>query len=126
MTSPCGPVILDWQIAKMTNCARARHMLETSLFADCEFLVASDDGVEEVYLNFWFSLCKYMLKFFVCVCVCTQLIKAHRTFLAMGSPVFQAMFYGGMAQAVSSSNVGQNKPITIPDLQPSAFKALLE
>ncbi len=58
--------------------------------------------------------------------LCVQLIKAHRIFLAMGSPVFEAMFYGGMAQAASSSNAGQDQPITVPDLQPSAFKDLLE
>ena len=57
MTSPCGPVILDWQIAKMTNGDRARHMLETSLYADCEFLVGGNDEVKEVYFNI--SLCNY-------------------------------------------------------------------
>ncbi|CAG2063163.1 unnamed protein product, partial [Timema podura] len=36
----------------------------------------------------------------------------------MSSPVFEAMFYGGMAE--------KNDPISILDVQPDAFKALLE
>lgn len=36
----------------------------------------------------------------------------------MSSPVFEAMFYGGMAE--------KNDPIPIKDVQPEAFKALLE
>jgi hypothetical protein len=36
----------------------------------------------------------------------------------MSSPVFEAMFFGGMAE--------KNDPIPILDVQPDAFKALLE
>ncbi len=114
----------------MTNGDRARHMLETSIYADCEFVVGGDDvsqrGISEylVYLvQFNVSQCYYHVSMFVTV----QLIKAHQIFLAMGSPVFEAMFYGGMAQPANNSNAdGQNQPISIRDLQPSAFKDLLE
>ncbi len=57
MASSRRTVNLDWQIAKMTNGDRARHMLETSLYADCEFLVGGNDEVKEVYFNI--SLCNY-------------------------------------------------------------------
>lgn len=43
---------------------------------------------------------------------------AHKLFLAMSSPVFEAMFFGGMAE--------KSDPIPILDVQPEAFKALLE
>jgi hypothetical protein len=43
---------------------------------------------------------------------------AHKLFLAMSSPVFEAMFFGGMAE--------KGDPIPILDVQPEAFKALLE
>ena len=33
----------DWQIAKLTSVERAKHLLETGRYADCEFLVG--DGV---------------------------------------------------------------------------------
>ena len=62
MASSRRPVKLDWQIAKMTNGDRARHMLETSLYADCEFVVGGDDGVKEVYLNILCSLCNLMFQ----------------------------------------------------------------
>ena len=53
-------------------------------------------------------------------------IKAHKTFLAMGSPVFQAMFYGEMAQASGKNKDNQDEPIKVPDVEPSAFSDLLE
>lgn len=56
-----------------------------------------------------------------------QLVKAHKIFLAMGSPVFETMFYGGMAQANASRSVSRGSDaIEVLDLQPSAFKDLLE
>lgn len=36
-------VSVDWQIEKNTNAERARHMLDTSLYSDCEFLVGNED-----------------------------------------------------------------------------------
>lgn len=47
-----------------------------------------------------------------------QILEGHKVFLAMSSPVFEAMFFGGMAE--------KNDPIPIRDVQPEAFKALLE
>ena len=47
-----------------------------------------------------------------------QVMEGHKVFLAMSSPVFEAMFYGRMAE--------KNDPIPIKDVQPGAFKALLE
>lgn len=45
----------------------------------------------------------------------------------MGSPVFEAMFFGGMALANASLAVTQEvDAIEVLDLQPSAFKDLLE
>ncbi|XP_011504963.1 PREDICTED: BTB/POZ domain-containing protein 2-like isoform X1 [Ceratosolen solmsi marchali] len=47
-----------------------------------------------------------------------QILEGHKVFLAMSSPVFEAMFFGGMAE--------KSDPIPIRDVQPEAFKALLE
>jgi hypothetical protein len=46
-----------------------------------------------------------------------HVLEGHKLFLAMSSPVFEAMFFGGMAE---------KDPIAILDVQPDAFKALLE
>ena len=48
-----------------------------------------------------------------------QNLRAHKLLLAMASPVFEAMFYGEMADK-------EDKPIEILDVQPEAFKALLK
>jgi len=39
----------DLQISKLTSVERAKHLLETGLYADCEFLVGDDekDGTEK-------------------------------------------------------------------------------
>jgi hypothetical protein len=52
------------------------------------------------------------------LCFVFQEFGGHKLFLAMSSPVFEAMFFGGMAE--------KNDPIPILDVQPDAFKALLE
>lgn len=44
----------------------------------------------------------------------------------MGSPVFQAMFYGEMAQASGKNKDNQDEPIKVPDVEPAAFSDLLE
>jgi hypothetical protein len=51
------------------------------------------------------------------ICVLFQEFGGHKLILAMSSPVFEAMFFGGMAE---------KNPIPILDVQPDAFKALLE
>ena len=50
----------DWQIAKVTNAERARHMLETSLYSDCEFLVGGNDDRKEVCFVFLLVCLKIM------------------------------------------------------------------
>ena len=56
-----------------------------------------------------------------------QLVKAHKIFLAIGSPVFETMFFGGMAQANAGESESRgSEAIEVLDLQPAAFKDLLE
>ncbi|GBM31833.1 hypothetical protein AVEN_250063-1 [Araneus ventricosus] len=43
---------------------------------------------------------------------------AHKLILALGSPVFETMFYGPLAE--------QGEKITIPDIIPDDFKVLLK
>ncbi len=42
------PVDVDWQSTKHTPLDRAKHLLETGLNADVEFLVGSKHGKKEV------------------------------------------------------------------------------
>ena len=37
---------VDWQIDKKSNSERAKHMFDTSLYCDCEFLVGGEEGKE--------------------------------------------------------------------------------
>ena len=53
------------------------------------------------------------------------MVKAHKIFLAMGSPVFETMFYGEMAQANAGRSRG-SEAIEVLDVQPAAFKDLIE
>ncbi|XP_071634200.1 BTB/POZ domain-containing protein 2 isoform X2 [Temnothorax longispinosus] len=82
----------DWQISKQKLSERGQHLLETGQWSDCNFIVGQEPQ--------------------------QQTLKGHKLFLAMSSPVFEAMFFGGMAE--------KNDPIPIRDVQPEAFKALLE
>ncbi|XP_066603872.1 BTB/POZ domain-containing protein 6 [Prorops nasuta] len=82
----------DWQLDKQKLGERGQHLLETGQWADCRFIVGQEP--QQLILN------------------------GHKLFLAMSSPVFEAMFYGGMAE--------KNDPIPIRDVQPDAFKALLQ
>ncbi|XP_053981460.1 BTB/POZ domain-containing protein 2-like [Hylaeus anthracinus] len=82
----------DWQISKQKISERGQYLLETGQWSDCNFIVGQEPH--------------------------QQTLKGHKLFLAMSSPVFEAMFFGGMAE--------KNDPIPIPDVQPEAFKALLE
>lgn len=83
--------IIDWQISRHDIKSRGQYLLETGKWADCHFLVGQEPG---------------------------QMLAGHKLILAMASPVFEAMFYGGLAE--------KNDPIPILDLDPSAFKSLLE
>lgn len=82
----------DWQINKQNLSERGQYLLETGQWSDCNFIVGQEPH--------------------------QQTLKGHKLFLAMSSPVFEAMFFGGIAE--------KNDPISIPDVQPEAFKALLE
>lgn len=81
--------IIDWQVSRHEIKARGQYLLETGKWADCHFLVGN-----------------------------SQTLPGHKLILAMASPVFEAMFYGGLAE--------KNDPIPILDVQPEAFKALME
>jgi BTB/POZ domain len=83
--------IIDWQISRHEIKARGKYLLETGKWADCHFLVGSEPQ---------------------------QLLAGHKLILAMASPVFEAMFFGGLPE--------KNDPIPILDVQPEAFKSLLE
>ena len=82
----------DWQTTKQKVSQRGQYLLETGQWSDCKFIVGQEPH--------------------------QQILEGHKVFLAMSSPVFEAMFYGGMAE--------KNDPIPIRDVQPEAFKALLE
>lgn len=86
-----GPPPADWQTSCKSIKNRGEYLLESGLWSDCKFIVGMEPN--------------------------QQVIECHKLFLAMASPVFQAMFYGGMPE---------KNPITILDVQPEAFKALLE
>ncbi|XP_023247125.1 BTB/POZ domain-containing protein 6-like isoform X2 [Copidosoma floridanum] len=82
----------DWQTTKRHVAQRCQYLLEMGQWSDCRFKVGQEPN--------------------------QQIVDGHKVFLAMSSPVFEAMFYGGMAE--------KNDPIPIRDVQPEAFKALLE
>ncbi|XP_015109573.1 uncharacterized protein LOC107036271 [Diachasma alloeum] len=82
----------DWQISKQKVAQRGRYLLETGQWSDCKFIVGQEPQ--------------------------QQILEGHKLFLAMSSPVFEAMFYGSMAE--------KTDPIPIRDVQPEAFKTLLE
>ncbi|XP_028156584.1 uncharacterized protein LOC114350129 [Ostrinia furnacalis] len=82
----------DWQLGCTEMKQRGAHLLQSGQWSDCTFLVGTEPNQVQV--------------------------PGHKLVLAMASPVFEAMFYGGMAE--------RNDPIPILDVQPEAFKALLE
>ncbi|XP_045470883.1 BTB/POZ domain-containing protein 6-B-like [Harmonia axyridis] len=85
------PPACDWQTTKRQIKERGQHLLDTGMWSDCRFIVGTEPN--------------------------QQVLEGHKLFLAMSSPVFEAMFYGGMAE---------KDPIAILDVQPDAFRALLE
>jgi len=87
---------VDWQITKQNLSERGQYLLETGIWSDCTFVVGLPPN----------------LKVFRC----------HKMFLAMASPVFEAMFFGGLAE---SSN-GSTQEIKILDVQPDAFYVMLQ
>ena len=82
----------DWQVSRQKVSQRAKYLLDSRQWADCKFIVGQEPQ--------------------------QQILEGHKLFLAMSSPVFEAMFFGSMAE--------KNDPIPIRDVQPEAFKTLLE
>lgn len=82
----------DWQHDFIEIKDRGLHLLRTEKWADCRFLVGTPPN--------------------------QKIIAGHKLILAMGSPVFETMFYGHLAD--------KDDPIVIPDVQPEAFDAMLE
>ncbi|XP_049871184.1 uncharacterized protein LOC126370386 [Pectinophora gossypiella] len=82
----------DWQLGCTEMKQRGGHLLLSGQWSDCSFLVGTEPH--------------------------QMVVNGHKLILAMASPVFEAMFYGGMAE--------RNDLIPILDVQPDAFKALLE
>jgi len=81
----------DWQTTRCKVAERGKHLLDSGIWSDCEFIVGLPPNI----------------KIFHC----------HKMFLAMASPVFEAMFYGGLAET--------KREIKILDVQPEAFGAML-
>ena len=81
----------DWQTGATRLAERGKHLLDTGVWSDCEFMVGIAPNM--------------------------QIFHCHKLILAMASPVFEAMFFGGLAET--------RREIKIPDVQPEAFKALL-
>ena len=83
----------NWQTTKPTIRERTKFMLNNDLFSDVEFVVRQSDGESES----------------------KQVIPAHKFVLSIGSPVFEAMFYGELAETRDS--------IELPDCE---YESLLE
>eukprot|EP00092_Neocalanus_flemingeri_P027539 GFUD01029878.1.p1 GENE.GFUD01029878.1~~GFUD01029878.1.p1 ORF type:complete len:558 (-),score=157.37 GFUD01029878.1:326-1999(-) len=81
----------DWQTTRCKVAERGKHLLDSGIWSDCDFIVGLPPNI----------------KIFHC----------HKMFLAMASPVFEAMFYGGLAET--------KREIKILDVQPEAFSAML-
>ena len=83
----------NWQTKRPTIKERTKFMINNALFSDVKFVVRTSDGESES----------------------KQVIHAHKFVLSIGSPVFEAMFYGGLAETGDS--------IELPDCE---YESLLE
>ena len=83
----------NWQTTKPTIRERTMFLLNNDLFSDVKFVVRKNDGESES----------------------EQAIPAHKFVLSIGSPVFEAMFYGELAETRDS--------IEVPDCE---YESLLE
>ena len=84
---------VNWQAARPTIRERTKFMLNNDLFSDVKFVVRKSYGESES----------------------KQVIPAHKFVLSIGSPVFEAMFYGELAETRES--------IELPDCE---YESLLE
>ncbi|XP_068748905.1 BTB/POZ domain-containing protein 6-like [Montipora capricornis] len=83
----------NWQTKKPTIRERTKFMFNNGLFSDVKFVVRKSDGETES----------------------KQAIPAHKLVLSIGSPVFEAMFYGDLAETRDC--------IELPDCE---YESLLE
>ena len=83
----------NWQTTRPTIKERTKFMLNNVLFSDVKFVVRKSDGESES----------------------KEVFSAHKFVLSIGSPVFEAMFYGELAETRES--------IELPDCD---FESLLE
>jgi len=86
-------VEVNWQTMRPTIRERTKFMLNNHLFSDVKFVVRKSDGESES----------------------KEVISAHKFVLSIGSPVFEAMFYGDLAETRDS--------IELPDCE---YESLLE
>ena len=70
----------NWQTKKPTIRERTKFMLNNNLFSDVKSVVRKSDGESES----------------------KQVIPAHKFVLSIGSPVFEPMFYGELAETRDS------------------------
>lgn len=91
-TQQLGEVFSDWQSSLKTINDRGVSLFRTMNLSDCSFRIGPE-GNQEVF-------------------------KAHKLILSMASPVFEAMFYGPLAE--------KEYPIKITDIEPDTFCLLLE
>ena len=66
----------NWQTKRPTIRERTKFMMNNHLFSDVKFVVRKSDGGAES----------------------KQVIPAHKFVLSIGSPVFETMFYGELAE----------------------------
>ncbi|KAI5704286.1 hypothetical protein M8J75_003751 [Diaphorina citri] len=83
----------DWQTTSCTVAQRFQKLFELAEWADCKFLVGSDEPRTE----------------FLC----------HKLVLAASSPVFEALFYGSLANK-------QDEPVVLPDMEPEHFQLFIK
>jgi len=86
-------VEVNWQTTRPTVRERTKFLLNNKLFSDVKFVVRKSDGESES----------------------KEVISAHKFVLSIGSPVFEAMFYGELAETRDS--------IELPDCE---YESLLE
>ena len=83
----------NWQTIKPTIRERSKHMFNNNLFSDVKFAARGPNGESES----------------------KQVIPAHKFVLSISSPVFEAMFYGELAETTDT--------IELPDCE---YDSLLE
>jgi len=74
-------VEVNWQSTRPTVRERTKFMLNNDLFSDVKFVVRKSDGESES----------------------KEVISAHKFVLSIGSPAFEAMFYGELAETKDSN-----------------------